>query len=191
MNPGSIYHIYSHVNGFEVLYKEASDYQSFLEKFTRHTSAVSKIYAYCLMTNHFHFLMEMRSDKEILQRFPGANAEKKISKAFSNALSGYAQKFNRKYSRMGSLFMQNFGRREIYTENDFCSTCHYIHANPVHHGFTDSLEKWPYSSYKAILNGTLDWIDSATVLDYFGSKKEYIKYHQQEIQLKIKEKVYF
>jgi putative transposase len=191
MLPGSIYHLYNHANGTEKLYRDPQDYTLFLEKFVYHCSQVADIYSYCLMSNHFHFLVETRSEEEIRKSSLHMPAEKKISRSLANALSGYTQKINNKYDRMGSLFKPNIGRREILDENDFCSTCHYIHANPVHHGFTKTMEEWPYSSFRAILDRTQPWLDSSTVLEYFGGEKQFISYHQQQIDLKIKGKPYF
>jgi hypothetical protein len=53
------------------------------------------------------------------------------------------------------------------------------------------MEEWPYSSFRAILDRTQPWLDSSTVLEYFGGEKQFISYHQQQIDLKIKGKPYF
>lgn len=53
---------------------------------------------------------------------------------------------------MGSLFMQNFKRKEIeseeYLRNDFL----YILSNPVHHGYTLHPNDWSHSSIHGLIN---------------------------------------
>jgi REP element-mobilizing transposase RayT len=191
MEPGSIYHLYSHANGFELLFNEDEDYEIFLNKMVSNLVPISDIYAYCLMPNHFHFLAEMKSEEDILRTTNFKDPNKKISRSLANALSGFAQKMNHKYSRMGSLFKRNIGQREILDENDLCSVCHYIHANPVHHGFSRSIDEWKYSSYNHILHNSLPWLNTSKVLDYYGGKNQFIHYHQRDIELKKSEKNYF
>jgi REP element-mobilizing transposase RayT len=143
------------------------------------------------MPNHFHYLLETKSTEDIQQTMRGTQIEKKISRSFANAFSGFSLKMNKKYSRMGSLFKQNMKSRLINDEIDFCSTSRYIHANPVHHGFVNNMDEWMHSSYNLILENSDTWLDVSNTLEYFGNIHEFIKYHKQPIELKIKEKGYF
>ena len=191
MKPGSIYHLYSHANGFELLFKAEADYALFLEKMVDYLVPIAEIYAYSLLPNHFHFLAEMKSEEEITKLCKHLAPDKRISRSLANALSGFTQKMNHKYSRMGSLFKRNIGHREILDENDFCSVCHYIHANPVHHGYTNFMGEWKYSSYNKLHTNELPWLNSKTVLNYFGGIKNFMIYHQRAIERKDSEKNYF
>ena len=100
MIPGSTYHLYNHANGRENLFVETKNYYFFLEKLSFHVLPVAEIYAYCLMPNHFHMLIKIRNQKELIEYFSRKNEAtegttlpatfdeqllvKKISKAFSN-----------------------------------------------------------------------------------------------------------
>jgi REP element-mobilizing transposase RayT len=191
METETIYHLYNHANGFENLFNDDEDYTLFLSKMVQHTSQIADIYSYCLMPNHFHLMLEIKAEEEILKTMADKNVNKRISRSFANLFAGFAKKINNKYSRMGSLFKQNFSSRIIQDENDFCGTVHYIHANPVHHGFVDSINDWKYSSYNSILSNDTPWLKTKTVIEYFGDLHEFIKYHQQPIELKIKGKAHF
>jgi REP element-mobilizing transposase RayT len=191
METGEIYHLYNHANGFDNLFNDDEDHELFLQKLIQHTSPIANYFSFCLMPNHFHFLAEIKSEDDILKTMIGNDTRKKISRSFASAFAGFAQKINNKYSRMGSLFMQNMSSRIIKDEIDFCSTVLYIHANPVHHGFVSSMHDWKYSSFNHILQKTAPWLDVATVLNHFGDLHEFIRYHNQPIELKIKEKTYF
>lgn len=190
MEPGEIYHLYNHANGFENLFKQPEDYEIFLSKVVRNTAPVARYYAYCLMPNHYHFLLRIREEEEIYKLIRNNDLSKKISRSFANAFAGYTLAMNNKYDRYGSLFTQNMRNRPVLNELDFCGTVHYIHANPVHHGFSSGIEKWPYSSYNNIVQNDSHWLDTKSVLEHFGDLHEFLQYHKKPIELKLKEKVY-
>ena len=59
------YHIFSHVNGIEVIFHEPSNYQFFLEKIEKYILPVADIYAYCLLPNHFHLLLRFKNFDDV------------------------------------------------------------------------------------------------------------------------------
>ncbi|WP_340103366.1 hypothetical protein [Rhodohalobacter sp. 8-1] len=63
--PDTIYHVYNHGNGNDLIFKEDKNYRFFLERFRKYMSPVAKIYAYCLMPNHFHFLLRIRNEEKL------------------------------------------------------------------------------------------------------------------------------
>ena len=60
MEPGNFYHIYNRGNNKENIFFEEKNYYYFLKKFDEYLSAFSDVYAYCLMPNHFHFLIKIK-----------------------------------------------------------------------------------------------------------------------------------
>jgi hypothetical protein len=68
--PDRYYHIYNHANGNENLFVEGDNYKWFLRQYHTYISPIADTYAYCLMPNHFHFLIKLKSSKELLQSFP-------------------------------------------------------------------------------------------------------------------------
>jgi REP element-mobilizing transposase RayT len=156
------------------------------------------------MPNHFHLCGQIRSSdelarffsekfinkgedemkKNLLPDFTLDQLGKKTSKSFSNFFNSYAQCFNNMYERKGNLFMQNIKKQEINDDESFCRAIQYIHTNPIHHGFVNGLLDWPYTSYNTILSDLPTKIDRAYVLDKFGGRDEFIKYHQHPIDLR-------
>jgi putative transposase len=188
--PSSYYHIYNHANGAENLFREEENYRFFLEKYNFHVSPVAETLAYCLMPNHFHLLIKIRDEKTLLTAFPKFKTLEKLaaanylSKQFSNLFSSYTQAYNKKYKRMGSLFMKNFKRGVVTTDSYFSKIIHYIHANPVHHGFVKYMADWRWSSYNSFLSADATRINREEVLNWFGSKEAFIQFHQQPVYLK-------
>lgn len=122
-------------------------------------SSVVNIYAYCLLQNHFHILVKIKSEKEIRLMFPHKDTievSKIISQQFSNMFNSYTQAINKHYGRTGKLFELPFRRKLISSHEQLINTIHYIHNNPVKHGITTNPEIYCYSSLFTIKNGIDD-----------------------------------
>ena len=65
----TIYHVYNHGNGEDLIFREVENYRFFLKRFKTYINPIAKIYAYCLMPNHFHFLLKIRSEAELCNHF--------------------------------------------------------------------------------------------------------------------------
>src|SRR5690554_39819 len=63
------YHIYNHANGDENLFREQKNYEYFLEKYKQHISPIAETIAWCLMPNHFHLLVKIKTEEEIVAAF--------------------------------------------------------------------------------------------------------------------------
>jgi len=60
------YHIYNHANGNENLFREQKNYEYFLEKYKQHINPIAETIAWCLMPNHFHLLVKIKTEEEII-----------------------------------------------------------------------------------------------------------------------------
>lgn len=151
MQPGKIYHIYNHGNAEDNLFRIDENYMYFLRKYEEHIYPLVNTYCYCLMPNHFHFLIKVKKENLLatLPDFENLSAEKteeRITKRFSNFFNAYTKAFNKMFRRRGKLFLLPFKRKPITSPQHFLNTWKYIHYNPVHHGFCKSPYEWPFSS---------------------------------------------
>jgi putative transposase len=182
MEPGKLYHIYNHANGFENLFRTDENYRYFLKRYAHFISPVADTWVYCLMPNHLHFLVQIKEENEIAETFGKFQTfqklEARISKQFANLFSSYTQAFNRMYDRKGSLFIPNFKREEITDDIYISNVIVYIHRNPVHHGFVKNMADWPWSSYLAMLTDKPTALKREEVLKWFGNLEEFLKFHQ-------------
>jgi putative transposase len=179
------YHIYNHANGNENLFVEADNYKWFLRQYHTYVSPIADTYAYCLMPNHFHLLIKLKSSIELLKAFPKFETLEKLeksalpSKQFANLFSSYTQAFNKKYKRKGSLFLKNF-KRSIIDDDFYLSTIiAYIHLNPVLHQFVKMPETWSWSSYNTMISNSPTRLKRNEVIEWFGNKEQLIAHHQQ------------
>jgi putative transposase len=104
----------------------------------------------------------------------------KPQQAFSNFFNAYAKAFNKKYNRTGKLFEERFKRKEVKNDSYFTQLIYYIHANPQKHGFIDDFSDYPHSSYQSFLNAGKTSLMRDAVLDWFGGKDWFIKYHEEK-----------
>jgi len=65
MDPGQFYHVFNHANDRENLFIEERNYSFYLKKLAGHVLPVCRMFAYCLMKNHFHLFVGIRSEKGI------------------------------------------------------------------------------------------------------------------------------
>src|SRR5688572_12342520 len=103
--PGKTYHVYTHANGFENLFRCDRNYLYFLDKYRKYIYPFADTYAFCLMPNHLHLMIRIRSEEKVLQclkiKNPSLQALESpgdfslvLSQQFSNMFNGYTQAYN-------------------------------------------------------------------------------------------------
>ena len=89
LKPELYYHIYNHANGKENLFVNDGNYYFFLRRYAHFINPIADTFAYCLMPNHFHLAVRIKSEEEIRQCFKLSKSwesSKYLSKQFSNLL---------------------------------------------------------------------------------------------------------
>jgi putative transposase len=154
-----LYHIYNRGNNRQKIFFKSENYIFFLQKIRKHLYPFCDILCYCLMPNHFHFLIYI-NDKTIPYDNPGNFETNILSGKFRNLLSSYTQAVNKQQTRSGSLFQQNTKSKCISDgDANYARSCfHYIHQNPYKARLVTQMEDWEYSSFRDYTNlraGTL------------------------------------
>ncbi len=192
--PEAYYHLYNHGNGNENIFRSNENYIWFLKRYKDYISPIANTFAYCLMPNHFHFLIQIKSFDEIKAHYEqkeksksseAFEANKYVTQCFSNFLNSYAKAFNKMYNRKGSLFLDNVQRKAVSNDSYFTQLIHYIHANPVHHGFVKSMEAWQYSSYHVLLSNKPTQLERNQVINWYGNIDEFKRIHQTPVTPKL------
>jgi putative transposase len=116
---------------------------------------VCDILAYCLMPNHFHFLIHA-TEESIGVIEDGSFPRQRFSQSIKQLLSAYTKAVNKDMTRTGSLFQQKTKAICVSEkENRYAETVfHYIHQNPMKAGMVSKMEYWPYSSFREYLGDT-------------------------------------
>ena len=92
------------------------------------------IYAWCLMSNHFHLLV-MEKDW-------------KIAEVIKSLASSYVYYYNKKNERIGHLFQERFKSEPCNDMEYFTTLLRYIHQNPVKAGIVEDAADYEWSSWK-------------------------------------------
>jgi REP element-mobilizing transposase RayT len=203
--PGAYYHVFNRGNNRETVFFKAENYRYFLGKYAKYLSPYLDTYAYCLLPNHFHLLVRVRTLEEIHSAaaaaavdFPGfQNLEslpplpqraeeipKMISNQFRICFMSYAKSINKQENRVGSLFQKNFKRLHVHSPDYFTQLILYIHANPQSHGIIKDYRDWPHSSYPTLLSNSPTLLQRTVVIDWFNGKESMEAKHQQYLKLK-------
>lgn len=140
------------------------------------------IFSYCLMPNHFHFLIRQKEDKG-------------IAVFLSNFQNSYTRYFNTRHDRDGSLFLDQFKAVRIETDEQLLHVSRYIHLNPYTGYLVKThadLEEYPWSSFPVYLKSKIEndlFVHMSMVLDFFRSNNEYKRFvlDQADYQRKLKE----
>ncbi len=144
--PGEKYHVFSRAVGNETLFLTEENYRFFLSRFHHYISPVADTYGYCLLSNHFHFLIQIKETSLLIHWLQKQVAIEQlpalIMRQFSKLPNSYAKSFNKMQSRKGALFMDYLRRVHIETDEQLAATIYYIHKNPVHHGYCRSMKEW-------------------------------------------------
>ncbi len=184
--PDKFYHFYNHAVANNNLFRNDDNYKYFLKKIAEYVHPVARIYAYCLMPNHFHFLIQIRSEQE-LRAFFKVDTECDLSNKLSHQIGTfqncYTKSINSVFKRKGALFMQSFGRKEVKNINYFSKLVHYIHYNPTHHGFTEKWQDWKYSSYTIMLSDDTTLLEREYLHQWFGGKEALTDFHTGNIDI--------
>lgn len=132
--PGAVYHVMSRGNHKGQVFKDDADYLAFLQCVDWIKMKYSfTIHSLCLMTNHFHILLE--------------TADTELSKIMQGILSTYAEGYNHKYGYTGHLFEGRFTSCLIEDDVYFLEVSRYIHLNPVKAFLVQNPFDYDYSSY--------------------------------------------
>jgi REP element-mobilizing transposase RayT len=193
LQPGQMYHIYNRGVNREPIFRERDNYRYFLDLYTHHVGDVVDTYAYCLLGNHFHFLVRVRDlpDLTSLVTSPDLTGlprpvrskppDRSPSQHFSNLFNAYARAFNKRYTRTGALFQRPFGRLPVTTDGYFAHLMVYIHQNPQKHGFVDDYRDWPYTSYNALCGDMPTRLARVDALDYLGGRTAFDMAHREDL----------
>jgi REP element-mobilizing transposase RayT len=154
-----LYHLITRGVDRRDIFHSIEDHRKFLSLLTVQKSKLPfYLYAYCLMTNHIHLLIERMTDD--------------VGRIMHRVLTGYTQYYNRKYRRSGHLLQ---GRHKaILCQSDayLAELVRYIHLNPIRAKMVGKVEDYPFSSHRAYMGlEPAGAVDVDPVLRRFGPRR--------------------
>jgi len=193
---GELYHVFNQGNNRQKIFFGRDNYLFFLKKMKTHLIPHCDLMAWCLMPNHFHWMIRIPEDYPDVAGSSSKDDEivfpviQPLNRSISTLLSSYSKAINKAFDRSGSLFRPRTKARllTVETESDdlYPLICFlYIHQNPVRAGLSENLQLWEFSSYKDyadLRNGSLCNLNlTRELLDLPASKEEFIRMSNRTI----------
>ncbi len=174
----SYYHVFNRGNRKQNIFVQLKDYLRFLKRIREYKEEFGiTITCYCLMPNHFHFIL--KQEREI-----------PISSFMLRLCTSYAKYFNIKYEQIGSLFQDRFKAKLVDADEYLLHLTRYIHRNPLKLLLSTpgvELESYRWSSYRSFTGKIKDeLVDPAFILNYFsqtnpgGDYKSFVEFESEE-----------
>jgi len=165
---GYTYHIYNRGNNRETLFRTYRNYVYFLRLYKKYLFPFCDTLAYCLLPNHFHFLV----------RFLEENFDPtKVSRAFAAFFGTYTKAINKAYTRTGKLFEGRYRRKLVLDKDYLLHLVKYIHLNPQSHGLIADFRKWQHSSFYELQLGNRTIVNRQHLMETFGGVDGFLKAH--------------
>lgn len=171
--PGAIYHVTGRMVGSWRnerlrLFRDAKDFQRFLDRLGAAVEEHNvRLYLFCLMTNHFHLMLE--------------TPEGNLSRFMQKLTTAYAVYFNLRHRRHGHLFDGRFKAKVVEGDDYLLKLSRYVHLNPVFVGGWNKLSlgerlshlrSYRWSSYSNYIGGQDQWkfLEKGPVLAHMGGR---------------------
>ena len=165
--PNAFYHVTSRGNERKDIFKTIRDRDKFLTYLHTATERYgAAVHVYCLMSNHYHLLLET----------PDGN----LSQIMRHINGAYTNYYNTKRNRAGHLFQGRYKAILVEADGYAAELSRYIHLNPVRARMVGEPEAYRWSSFKAYIGESKapEWLKTDFILRYFGSNGQAgNKYH--------------
>jgi len=170
---GAFYHVIQRGIERKNIFNSDTDYQKILLYLSlAHRSYSIKVHTYCLMPNHYHFIIET----------PHAN----LSKAMHAINTSYSVYYNRKHRRVGPVYQGTYKSYIIDKDEYLHHVSRYIHLNPVRAHIVERPEDYKWSSYRAYVKGArsdMEGFENRFILSMFGNRtKEARKLYKEFVE---------
>lgn len=157
--PGALYHVTARGDRREDIFKDDGDRACLLEVWEQALERFEAgCFAYCLMGNHYHFVLETRRGN--------------LSRLMRHVNGVYTQRYNRRHKQVGHLFQGRFKAIIIDRDAYFLEVCRYVDLNPVRAKLARRPQDWRWSSYRAHvgLQARPAWLESEPLLRVFSPR---------------------
>lgn len=169
---GALYHVTSRGNEKKAIYRQGDDFALFLKILSDVCERFNwVIHAYCLMTNHYHLLVET----------PDAN----LSNGMRQLNGVFTQSINRRHQRVGHLFQGRYKAILVDKDAYLLELCRYVVLNPVRAKMVDYPCEWLWSSWHNTVGSKVSpsWLATDVLLKLFAAnRKQAITEYKQFVE---------
>jgi putative transposase len=136
LGEGLVYHVLNRGNAGQEVFHKAQDYRAFIDLIGEAKRKFKvKIFAYCPMPTHFHFVLKQLVREE-------------LSKFMQWLMTSHVRRYHRHYGSSGHVWQGRFKSFLIEEDNHLITVLRYVEGNPVRAGLVQSAREWPWSSHR-------------------------------------------
>ena len=168
------YHLYVSAQSEAVLFEHSAEYTHFLKIYAQLIEPVAQTFAYCLLPNHFHFFIRIKTMAEQIEDWYVQHSAETPPPEYQPI-----EPDTQINTLLTHLPIKSTSLNIIPVGNQrHCAyLIRYIHQNPALHGHIKNFRHWPHSSYQTILADKPTRIPIAKVLEWFHSAEWYEEIH--------------
>ena len=158
---GALYHVTSRGNERKAIYFDDTDFKLFLALLGKVCEQCNwVVHAYCLMTNHYHLLVE--------------TADANLGKGMRQLNGNFTQAINRKHKRVGHLFQGRYKAILVDKDTYLLELSRYIVLNPIRANMVQSVDNWPWSNWHSVMGLTASpsWLATDVLLGMFAKNRK-------------------
>lgn len=177
---GNYYHIYNRGCNRENIFRSNENYLFLTSKLKDYSIELNvSVIAYCLMPNHYHFLVKQNGNSE-------------AGLLPQNIFNSYTKAFNKLFGRSGTLFEGPYKSIHVDKTEYVVHLCRYIHRNPFDANIVTNIEDWKFSNYLECIEKRKGVIfEQEFIKNHFGSFEGHEKFvldynDDSEIQERVK-----
>ncbi|SHI34898.1 2-amino-4-hydroxy-6-hydroxymethyldihydropteridinediphosphokinase [Tangfeifania diversioriginum] len=197
LTAGYYYHVFNRGNNSNKIFFTRDNYLFFLRKMNELISPYASFLSWCLMPNHFHWVIYIRRESHTLTQSEGMTKQRTINQSIGILLRSYTRAIQKQQNLSGSLFQKHTKSKALIDEieiepsywdsafgtiinipegKNYLETCiEYVHQNPVYSGLVNNADEWEFSSFRDYIG-----LRKGKLIDYDLLRKENIIFHAQE-----------
>jgi putative transposase len=194
LTAGYYYHVFNRGNNSNKLFYNRDNYLFFLRKMKEFISPYASFVAWCLMPNHFHWVIFVHHVSHALTPSEGMTKNRTINQSIGILLRSYTRAIQKQQNFSGSLFQKHTKSKALIDEieiepsywdsafgtiinipegKNYLETCiEYVHQNPVYSGLVNKADEWEFSSFRDFIG-----LRKGKLIDYDLLRKEKILFH--------------
>ena len=160
-NRPGFHHVVTRGNNKQRIFFNDTDRREFIRILTHVANRHGwNIYAYCLMRNHYHLVVNVD--------------DRGLSRGMCELNSAYALNFNQSHERINHLFGKRYWSEYLADDRRLLNVVRYVVQNPRRAGRTGALESYAWSSYAATIGLALSFAQLATgeLVTMFGGRRD-------------------
>lgn len=174
----AVYHIINRGNGGQVVFHKNGDYEAFINLIQEAKDRFTiKIFAYCLMPNHFHIALMPHQAED-------------LSKWMQWLMTSHVRRYHHHYGTTGHVWQGRYKSFIIQMDPHLLTVIRYIESNPIRAGLVNSAKEWMWSSHRERIGMKFRFLVDALPIELPDSWSRFVDEPMTEMELeKIRQSV--